>query len=128
MKINEKIKMLRKEKGLTQKEFANIINISEMSVRRYESGDRQPNIKTLTKIAKVLNVNTNFFLEEVTKDDLIYYDKKYPNMKHEVDLSSSIVLLLNEIEYDTENLTIEEYKRIQNATIDFLKLYMKHFK
>ncbi len=70
MEINKKIKKLRKEKGLTQKDFANIINISEMSIRRYESGDRKPSVETLNKIAAALNVSVNDLISDSNTIDL----------------------------------------------------------
>lgn len=56
MNSGEKIKEARIKKGLTQKELANAANLSEIAIRKYEAGSRQPKIETLQKISIVLDV------------------------------------------------------------------------
>lgn len=55
--LGENIKKLRKNKGLTQDKLSEITQISIASIQRYESGKRQPNIKTINKFAQALNVS-----------------------------------------------------------------------
>lgn len=52
----------RLDKGITQKEFASIIGISERSYQRYENGNNTPPYETLVFIADYLNVSTDFLL------------------------------------------------------------------
>lgn len=52
VKLNE----LRKQKGLTQKQLANILGISESAIAMYETGDRIPSLLTAKKIAKFFDV------------------------------------------------------------------------
>lgn len=56
MSIGENIKKYRKEKGLTQKELADKLNIATNSLSRYEIGERRPPIDMIEKIAEILNV------------------------------------------------------------------------
>lgn len=46
-----RIKETRKLRGLTQQEVADAAGMSVMTIRRYESGERTPNIESLRKIA-----------------------------------------------------------------------------
>lgn len=55
--IGQRIKELRKMLGLTQKEFANRIGKSTISIAKWEAGDRTPDESTLKLIAKEFNVN-----------------------------------------------------------------------
>lgn len=55
--IGEQIRQHRKVKGLTQEELAKASDLSTMSIRRYESGDRIAPQEALTKIAKALGVH-----------------------------------------------------------------------
>lgn len=59
--INEKIKFLRKSKGITQKQLADKSGVSEISIRKYESGDRNPKYEQLQKIASALEVSMEVF-------------------------------------------------------------------
>ena len=47
-KFSQVIKKLRKEKGLTQQELANIVGITATGVSYWESGNAVPNTETLT--------------------------------------------------------------------------------
>lgn len=57
-------KARRKSMHMTQEEFGRHIGISTMSVRRYESGLREPDVDTYMKISKALYVPLYFFLGE----------------------------------------------------------------
>ena len=56
MNIGENIKNFRNEKGLTQKELAEKIGKSTITVRKYEANDTTPPIDVLGDIAKVLQI------------------------------------------------------------------------
>lgn len=55
--ISELIKSLRKEKGLTQKDFANLLKTSQSAVARFESGKQNLTTNEIKKISKVLGRN-----------------------------------------------------------------------
>lgn len=55
--IGEKIKEARKWKGLTQQQLAQASDMSLMSIRRYEAGERLPTEQAVVSIAKALGVN-----------------------------------------------------------------------
>lgn len=55
--IGQRIKELRKMLGLTQKEFANRIGKSTISIAKWEAGDRTPDESTLKLIAKEFGVS-----------------------------------------------------------------------
>lgn len=54
MRTSEKIKTFRKKSNLTQKQLAEKSNIAEITIRKYEKGDRIPKLEQLTKIAAAL--------------------------------------------------------------------------
>ncbi len=56
------LKTLRKEHQLTQEKLAELLNVSKSSINMYERGEREPNFKTLSKIAKFFNVDMNYLL------------------------------------------------------------------
>lgn len=57
MPIGQKIRKLREAAGLTQKELAAAIGISEPAVRNFELGNREPKQKHLEKIAIALQID-----------------------------------------------------------------------
>ena len=67
MNIGNKIKQLRNEKGISQKEFARILNNMPVStLANYENNHREPSIGTLAKIATALGVSINDLIEKVS--------------------------------------------------------------
>ena len=57
MTLGERIKAARKEKGITQKELADLINKGFSTVQKYEIDVIEPPISVLEKIADALNVS-----------------------------------------------------------------------
>ncbi|MDK0980677.1 helix-turn-helix transcriptional regulator [Clostridium perfringens] len=57
LNIGDKIKAIRKERGLTQKEFAKKINKSERMIQKYENSEVEPRIEVLREITKALDIS-----------------------------------------------------------------------
>lgn len=55
-RLGQKIKRIRQQKRLTQDNLAEKVGISTKYIQFIESGERQPSLKTLYKIAKNLSV------------------------------------------------------------------------
>lgn len=62
MLFNEKLKELRTEKNITQKELAKILEISTTCYAGYEQGYREPDFKTLKKICLFFDVSADYLL------------------------------------------------------------------
>ena len=55
----QRLKDLLDKRGMTQRALAEKLNTTEISVSRYVSGNRTPNIETTVEIADILNVSLN---------------------------------------------------------------------
>ena len=62
MEFNEKIQELRKKKGLTQEELAEVLFVSRTAISKWESGRGYPNIDSLKAIAKFFGVTIDQLL------------------------------------------------------------------
>ncbi len=62
MIFSNRLRQLRKEKGLTQQELGDLINVTKVSICCYEKGTRTPTLETLMELTKVFNVDLNYFL------------------------------------------------------------------
>jgi len=56
IKPMEKMKAFRKAKGFSQGELAYMCGLDKADICRYESGKKIPNMYTLSKLAKALDV------------------------------------------------------------------------
>ena len=60
--FNENLKAARERKNKTQKEVADNIGVAKSTNSLYESGNREPNVQTIKKIADTLNVSADDLL------------------------------------------------------------------
>lgn len=82
--VGERIRRLRERKDYTQKELAEIVDITEASLSRYENNLRIPRAQILAKLAEALNTTSDYILtayipedakgHKFTKKDISEYD------------------------------------------------------
>ena len=60
--LGEKIKELRKNKGILQKELADRLSVGKSTVAMWETNKREPDIDTIMKISKILDVSVDELL------------------------------------------------------------------
>ncbi|MCL2621037.1 MAG: helix-turn-helix domain-containing protein [Defluviitaleaceae bacterium] len=63
MKLSEKIQALRKQKGLSQEQLAEMLGVSRQSISKWELDDSTPDIATLVKISEIFGVSTDYLLK-----------------------------------------------------------------
>ena len=66
MEFNERLRVSRKEKGLTQVDLAEKAGIAVNSVRLYESGKVTPKLDAMRKLADALEIDINWLLNGFT--------------------------------------------------------------
>lgn len=66
-KFNENLKNAREKRGLSQKDVAEKIGVAKSTYSLYESGNREPNVQTIKKIADLL---------KITADELLGLDEE----------------------------------------------------
>lgn len=62
MRLGERLKQLRLEKNLIQKEIAQLLNISTSAYGYYEQSKRDPDTKTLIILAEFFDVSVDYLL------------------------------------------------------------------
>ena len=60
--FNDNLKEARLKRNLSQKEVADQIGVAKSTYSLYESGNREPSVQTIKKIADVLNVSADELL------------------------------------------------------------------
>lgn len=79
MTVGERIKAIRKDRGLTQKELGDRLGLSSQSVAQWENNLRKPKFETTLKIANALGVDASVLaptFDELLEDETqsIYLD------------------------------------------------------
>ena len=61
-KINERIKLLRASSSLTQKQLAEAVSVTEVSLQRFEYGSARPSLDTLIALADYFDVSLDYLV------------------------------------------------------------------
>ena len=64
MTLGQKIKKLRVEKGLTQKDLADKVFVTFQTVSKWEKDENEPDVATLKSLAKVFDCSLDYLLSE----------------------------------------------------------------
>lgn len=56
------LKLLRIEKGLSQKQLAEKVNVSQQSINKYENHDVEPNLETLCMLADFFGTSVDYLI------------------------------------------------------------------
>lgn len=78
-----RLKMLRREKGITQKKLAEIVGTTQQSINKYENHNIEPDISTLITMADYFNISVDYLIghsesrqtEELTERQQLYIDE-----------------------------------------------------
>ena len=57
MQIAEKLKKIRKERGITQNQLAEKAGLATITIQNYEGGKYEPKYETVEKLAKALEIS-----------------------------------------------------------------------
>lgn len=60
--LGDRLKELRKDKNITQKELSKVLNIQNTTLSQYENGINEPNDEMKIKIADYFNVTVDYLL------------------------------------------------------------------
>lgn len=129
-----KIKKLRTEKGLTQKQIAESLNVSQNAIYNWENGKREPNLDMIKQIAKYFDFPLYLLLDDNYELGDIALEKKRARIMGDTEMTEppkpfTVSIINNNInKYDTtiihHNLSPETignlteisriYKKIEN--------------
>ena len=62
MSFSDRLATIRKKRKMTQQQMADAIGIHVSQIKRYESGDTQPSLEVLRKVALALNISADLLL------------------------------------------------------------------
>lgn len=95
--IGNRITILRTRKGMTQKKLAQLSNITEASLSRYENGLREPKINTLIKLSDVLDSTVDYLIGKTDIENGVIVNKLTipENLR---DIKTEYLLIARELE------------------------------
>lgn len=104
-----RLKELRMEMGLTQKQLGDLVNVTKVSICGYEKNNRTPNIETLIDLANILNTTPNYLLDSELSVKVMEDEEEYSTS-----ISSNDMAILKEIKKYPKlyNMIKEDPKRL----------------
>lgn len=73
LNISKRLKKSRQLKNMSQAELAAELNVSAAAISQYESGEKKPSIANFLKLAKILEVSTDYLLgDDVQEPQTVY--------------------------------------------------------
>ncbi len=91
--LGDRIRFLRKEKGLTQQELAKCIHMSDGNLSKYELDKLEPNIDSIKLLASFFNVSTDYLLGLSTDRTDANNTKSNPIKKSSIPISSQVPII-----------------------------------
>jgi len=91
--LGARIREIRKSRGMTQEQLAEVINVEQKHVSRIEVGKNYPTIDRLEKIAEALDVSMMTFFDFMHLDDATEYEKNMEVMLKDLDGESQKLAL-----------------------------------
>ena len=94
--IGSRIRRFREDKGMSQKQLADLLHVSNSRVSNWEQGINRPDADILADICKALNVSPSELLNvHLTADELSEEERRVINAYREkTDLQSAVRILL----------------------------------
>ena len=78
MNFRTRLKQLRNEKKINQRELANFLKVAPSTISMYESGQREPNFEVLESLADFFNVDLNYLLGKSNKTTKLMIEGSQP--------------------------------------------------
>ena len=101
------LREIRKHKGLSQDNMADMLNMSRSGYTKYESGVSTPNIQTIKEICKILNVSADYLLG-IKDEQIMNKDVNHDNPFNVTEL----YMYFNAYSKIDENFSLGEYKLV----------------
>lgn len=101
-----RIKEIRKKKGLSLQQVADAVGLGNNTISRYETGKREPKLETWNKLAVFFNVSIPY-LQGIDEE---IYDLKFATKKEAIDFIHKIMKIQN---IKLEDIQNESYKGIK---------------
>lgn len=121
MQYSEKIRLLRDEKGITQKELSRIVGMSPQTISKWEKGEVQLDFNSISKLCEYFDVSADFLLGR----------SEVRNAEKMIDLhSAGIMVWINDKAFSKEDSAVLKenydellfrYKELINAAANKLK-------
>lgn len=129
MTTGEKIRSIRKEKGLTQKALGELLGVTQATVGQYETNANPPKIETLQRIADALGVPVSYLIGEVKNCPRdVSLDQKLACVGCSIGFYEEDAMIWINYPDGTLEVTEEELNELNDDTDSYLRFKLQELK
>ena len=118
MKLEEKIALLRKQKGWSQEELAFRLDVSRQSVSKWEMGDSLPDLDKIIKLSDIFGVSTDYLLKDEPKEPV----EETPQPAEETEEEESDEVRIREMSDEEAEKVLSSFKKATNGIASGVRL------
>lgn len=123
-----RLKQLRERKRLSQIELANILEVSNGSISKWERNERQPDYETLEKIADFFNTSIDYLLGRSETKDNNNVDFSFSTPQEALSFILKQDMVADFVGYDLDNMSDDEIMEMADDIADMLKIISRKHK
>jgi transcriptional regulator with XRE-family HTH domain len=122
LNIGSKIKIARKQAGLSQKQLASMLGVSDKAVSAYEVGRAHPPVDTLREISNVTYKPVNYFVDIAEAEEVSVTDR-IAKIEHELMEIKKILVSqqLQKVESQRADLQKMDRNNVEKLDLETLK-------
>ncbi len=125
----KRLKSLRQEHNISQKEMANVLGVSRPTVTKYESGERQPEPKVMAKLLDFFDVSLDYLFERsgVKNAEKMLIEQSYLNIFEFMERTTDegIAKLLEQTPFVELQNNLKQMDNVsQKKAIEVLNVYL----
>lgn len=91
--MGNRIRELRKQRGITMKQLGEVVDLAESTISQYETGKRQPDNETLLRLSEFFSVTVGYLLGAEEKETPATL-----NARDERDIAKNLEALLTQLD------------------------------
>ena len=99
MSFGEKLRLVRKDRNITQEALAELLNVSRQAISKWESDNGYPETEKLLLISKTLNISIDYLMNDLSERQ----EKEKTEEKNVVIAPSGKIAITT---YDKQNVVV----------------------
>ena len=119
MALKDVMKQLRRSRNMTQKQLAAQLGVSQNAISMYETGNREPDMKTLSALAGIFGVDMNYLLESQAQTPVSRPEEIPLNRRDERDIGKKMRSMLEL--FDSKEALMFDGEPLDEETRELLK-------
>lgn len=105
------LKLLRERANLTQSQLAQLLDISQQAVNKYETGNSEASFEILSNMSKILNAPVEYLINDDIEAEK-YIEGDGISLSEE---EREFIILLRQLDKSSQNIVINLCNNLSNA-------------